>query len=758
MRVLGRQQIVINLPSGYLQSKSKYRQEGKTVRTMEHSVELGMRNGAVTLLIDSAPQPFTCFKVNENVELWQSLETVRNEMPDIAREGVNLCFIPVFIGWNGPGEYDFSDMDARICNVLDVYDRNTPPSGQKAAIVVRIQAAVFSPDWYVLGNLVDGEYTNKVHFRNFWGSSEPDEIPPGSRFVMRNPRYQEPYAVSPGDRFWDTHALDCLKAIVAHAKSQNYHDRIFGYLPCALSTNEWFLHSDSPDSCCDLSAPMQHAFFEYLREKGIDCSYQPVPTPRETYRKEELVLDPENSADRRVEEFSLFLNRRVAEIIGNFARTIKECYREKNKLVGFFYGYDIELSPVYNLSQSGHIALQRLLECPDIDFLCSPLQYRYRQDIRPFTFSQVHGSLADSMRLYGKMMFAEDDHWPAKGDLFARDEWHDKMYFRRNFASQAAHGHSMWWYANGSDWFSNPERHRWLGELHRAGMRELDMDRSPVAEIAVVMDDRSVSAIRPNPAFWREVLLHTYAGIYPAGAPFELFEQDAFLNRADHRKYKVVIFLNPYRLDKETLARIDALKCASRTLVFMGLAGKVFDSPEGKRSVCAANVRNLAGMEMKIAPHAMPLALWLDPDRTDFLQEKEDLRFGAEESYAGLLSVADPEAETIAFWCDGSTGMARKRFPDWTSVFIGGVRVPDKVWRKLFQDAGIHCYAQCEDVVSVNASLVSYTASSRGEKILTMPKPEILEDVFTGETIRTGKDGSCRFFLRRHETRVFFRK
>lgn len=724
---------------------------------MEHSIKLGMHNGAMAMFMDGVPQSFSHFKVNEDCDLKESLKTVSREMPDIARGGINLCWVPVFIGWDAPGKYDFSDMDARIRHTLEVYDRNTPKGAPEAALVIRIQAATFFPDWYVLGNMVDGQYTNKVCFRNLWGPSEPDEIPRERRFETRNPRYQEPYAVSPGDKFWDTHALDCLKAIVDHAKKQDYHDRVFGYLPCALSTNEWFLHSDSPDSCCDFSAPMQHSFFEYLQEKGVDCSYQPVPTPRETYRIKQLELDPEDLTDWRVEEFSLFLNNRVAEIIENFARTIKDFYREKNKLVGFFYGYDIELSAIYNLSQSGHIALRRLLDCPDIDFLCSPLQYRYRQDVRPFTFGQVHGTLADSMRLYNKLTFAEEDHWEARGDLFARDEWHDRMYLMQDFGTQATHGQYMWWYANGRECFANPERRRLVCDLNRIGMKQLGMDRSPVAEIAVIMDDRSVSAIRPNPMFWREVLLHTYAGIYPAGAPFELFELNAFLERADHSKYKTVIFLNLYRLDKKILDGVNALKSNGRTLIFMGLSGKIFDSPDGKRTVSATNSEKLIGMKMKTASAAMPFSLWIDPDRTDFLPQNEDLRFGSEDFYPGLLESDDPTAETIAFWCNGNPGMARKKFPAWTSVFIGGARVPDIVWRTLFKDAGVHCYAQCGDVASVNASMVTYTASARGGRVLSMPCRETLEDVFTGEKIRTNEDGSCRLSLKRHETRVFFR-
>lgn len=725
----------------------------------EHSASLGMHNGAMSLFIDGEVQPFTTVKVNEHHDLQIFKEITRDEIPRFARDGITICWIPIFIEWKGPGEYDFSGMDDRINHVLSAYDANTPENEPKVLIVIRIQAAVFFPKWYLEDRKVDGKYTNKVQFRNYWGASEPDEINyEKERYSTRNPRYGEPYAVSPGDKFWDTHAVDCLKAIVAHAKTQPYHERVIGYLHCALSTNEWFLHSDSPDSCCDFSAPTQRAFFDYLQEKGIDCTHEPVPTPRECFGKKDLLLNPGGEVDRRIEEFSIFLNRRVADIIENFSRVIKDCYKRNNKLVGCFYGYTMEISPTYNLAQSAHIAARRLMDSPHIDLFCTPVQYRYRQDVRPFTYGQVHGVVADSMRLHNKLVFAEDDHWPADHGLFSRDNWHDRMYFLRNFASVGTHGQSMWWYSIGYHWFKDPERCRWIAELHRIGKRAMEMDRSSVSEVAVVIDERSVSAIRPNPDFWKDAMLHTYAGIYPAGTPFEIFELQTFLDKADTARYKTVVFVNLFRTDDSILEKLERWKSGGRTLVFLGFAGIMRDDARNVRSITAESSSALTGFKMRKCAEKLPYSLWIDPDRIGFLSPKEDLRFGTEAIYPDLLCVEDPDAEAIAFLGDGSIGMARKNFADWTSVFAAASPLPDKVWRKLFTDAGVHCYALCGDVAYANASMVAYSASSWGEKTLTMPFPERLTDVFTGEKIVTDGKNTCRFHLRRHEVRIFFRE
>lgn len=746
----------------------------------EHEVKIAPYRNAPTLFIDGEAQNFTTFKINENPDLKMMLESAGNEMPGIAEQDIDLCFVPIFIDWKGPGEYDFSDMDARINAVIREYAAGAGPDTPEIKIVIRIQAAVFLPEWYLRGNMVDGEYTNKIRFNNFWGRSEPVEVQWEQHFATRNPGYGEPFAISPCDRFWDTYAIDCLKAIVEHAKSQPYHEKVFGYLHCALSTNEYFLHSDSPNSCCDFSVPTQRRFHEYLLKKAHTTSCLPVPTPHEVFDKRSLFLDPSDETESRIEEFSLFLNDRVADIIANFSQTIKSMYPEKNKLVGCFYGYTMELSPIYNLSQCGHIASRRLMKNPDIDFFCCPLQYRYRADNGDFTFCQLLGAFADSMKLHGKLAFGEDDHVVSSfHDLSSRDPWHDEMFFRRNFAAIATHGQNMWWYSLGANWFADAGRRRIIGELHKIAGELMKRDRSGAAEVACVIDERSISAIRPNPDFWRKTLLDTVANLYPAGTQFDIFELETFLEKADHARYKVVIFPNLFLLDEATLAKVRKLRSAGRTLIFMEFPGVMRDDAEGKRTISSQNASELIGMAMRFSDEGpgdaniasgsgmagMPVSfsgklnnvLWLDPERDLLLDGTTDLRFGHAAIYEKLLRVEDETAEKLAYHCDGSVGMARKKFADHTTVFISAPEVPAVIMRKLFTDAGVHCYAECGDVFYINASLAAYVSSSYGEKVMTFPAPETLTDVFTGETLSTGEDLRIRLKLKRHETRLFYR-
>jgi len=113
--------------------------------------------------------------------------------------------------------------------------------------------------------------------------------------------------------------------------------------------------------------------------------------------------------------------------------------------------------------------------------------------------------------------------------------------------------------------------------LHQVGLEALSRDRSSVAEVAVVIDERSVSAMRCNPAAHSQILTRAHAAFFTTGAPFEWFELRSFLNDPAASRFKVVVFLNLFRLDESILAGVEKLKSGGRTLCFSYAAGFLDD-------------------------------------------------------------------------------------------------------------------------------------------------------------------------------------
>ena len=712
----------------------------------------GRHHGGMSLFLDGVPQPSTFFKITETADTESFLKSAHIEIPAMANHGVNLCWVPSFLGWRGPGDYDFSDFDRRVGTVLKLYDEHTPPGAPPARVGIRLQASIFHPKWYIDAHRDrNGAPTNLIEWRNPWGRiSTPEQIHSGDSTV----------AISLGDQFWDTHAEECVRAIIKHARASSYANRIFGWLPCAMNTNEWFIRTFEPRASCDFSAPTQQAFREYLIGRGLSPTANPVPAPQ-------VCANPGNGEflagtdGRLVEEFSLWMNQRVADIALNIARTIREATADSPKLIGLFYGYCVELSYFQDLAQSGHLALDRVLDSPHVDFLCSPCSYRFRSDECDYRPISVLGPFADSAASRDKLVFAEDDHFPVfqrtrHPGMSSRDRWHDEMTFRNALGRALTSGQQLWWYSLGGTWFREAQRQNIVGRLHRMGLEAIMRDRSPVAEVAVVVDERSISAMRLNAPFQRELILESFGACAASGIPVECHELRSFLDHTDHSRFKAVVFLNLFLADAERLAKIDLLKSAGRTLIFQFAPGLLTGGP-GERAFSVEQASRLVGITLGEADGEVPLTVWMDPDRVP-MTEGDDIRFGMnnpELPTSPVLAVTDPRAAPLGFLHADQVGFARRRHADWTAVFCAPPNIPSAVLRTLFKEAGVAIYADSNEVLYANRSMLVVCASSRGEKILVLPNQPELVDALTGERLLPVK-GKYALFMKRHETRIFW--
>ena len=110
-------------------------------------------------------------------------------------------------------------------------------------------------------------------------------------------------------------------------------------------------------------------------------------------------------AERPLIDFAEFQQEMMADCVCHFARTVREATGGK-RLVVFFYGYVFEFGAIHNgPATAGHYALRRVLDCPDIDVLCSPISYFDRG----LGQSAPAMTAAESIALAGKMWLYEDD-------------------------------------------------------------------------------------------------------------------------------------------------------------------------------------------------------------------------------------------------------------------------------------------------------------------------------------------------------------
>ena len=95
----------------------------------------------------------------------------------------------------------------------------------------------------------------------------------------------------------------------------------------------------------------------------------------------------------------------MADLICESAHAVKQATGGR-KLVLFFYGYLFEFADLQMAgTNSGHYDLRKVLDCPDIDFLCSPISYYDRST----DGTAPAMTAAESVALAGKIWVMEDD-------------------------------------------------------------------------------------------------------------------------------------------------------------------------------------------------------------------------------------------------------------------------------------------------------------------------------------------------------------
>ncbi|MBQ3590465.1 MAG: hypothetical protein II979_00875, partial [Clostridia bacterium] len=345
---------------------------------------------------------------------------------------------------------------------------------------------------------------------------------------------------------WAAETKRLLGLFIDHVENAPYREHIIGYQLAGGNTEEWF----SFDMKGSVGKRSAEAFARYCRDRNL--------------------------ADTE-ETLQAFYSEMVAGRIMEFSAFAKE-KTEHRLVVGCFYGYTLECTHFTTC----HHALRRILACPDVDFICSPVSYA---KTRPVGIDHACMLPVDSLKQHGKLYFAENDtrtHLSqAPNELphynspiwFGPDPEKTCEIIRMHFSRALTHGHAMWWFDMWGGWYDD-DRYRSLLEKCREICEEaLQEDRTSSAETAVFIDERAYAqkdCVRNLPYEIRIPLGHI-------GTPYDIYLIDDYPAVRD--QYKACIFLCPAATDRLTEAAADA-----------GERGLVIDAAHG--GISAGEIRS----------------------------------------------------------------------------------------------------------------------------------------------------------------------
>jgi len=658
--------------------------------------------GAPTLHIDGQPTAAFLFVSDNHDDLPRHLE--------MAKAGIHL-----YCDWFGtsghsdlghvaPDVYDYTEFDVYFARLLEA-----------------------DPDAYFLPHI---GVTPPI----WWQTANPHEL------CLYADGSHGPQSFA--SEKWRREVAEDLRRLIAHLQTAPYADRIIGYVPYSGYSAEWQSWGLWENHLADYSPPALRAFRAWLRRKYEDeaalrrawadpaVTFETAAMPDEKLRHSAahgVFRDP--VAERRTIDFYDFLQDLTADAIATICRATKEACGRRS-LVGTYYGYLTQHQ--MRQQDSSHLALSKVLESGDVDFLMSPPMYTGRELGGTSTFMSV----CDAVRLRGKLWLSEADYrtsLSSAGAGYGRADTLDasRAVLLREFGEVLTKRQAVSWYDMEGGWLGDPAILSDLGHM-RSVMQESIAPRKPFhSDVAVFIDERSFLYTRPHDLN-RALACQTIVDMPRVGVAWDAYLLTDFL-RADLPSYKLYLCLNAFFVPDPLREAIHRKAAATgATVLWIYAPGYCTDTGLSVEVMKALTGVGVQAEERELAPVLKPTDHTLCPRELDATQAS-----GIAVSPA--FRVDDPSAQVIALRAsDGAPAVALQRMTGWTSIYSASYNLPPNLLRSLARAAGCHVYLETGDPLYADNAFICIHAAKEGEKTVTLARTARVTNAMTGQTVSMG--------------------
>jgi len=671
-------------------AEARVRVEGATPRLPEASVR--PHQGRPTFHLDGRPTTWHGYA---------SYDYQPGNVSDFARHGANVFCMPVSTGGHvhnigaspltPDGEWDFTEIDEKVCQSLQ-----DNPAG---LLFPRVNLAL----------------------PRQWAHAHPDEVclvesEAGLLPWEEGDAYPAPSIAS---LVWLRDQEEALRRVIRYCLSRPWASRIAGFWITGEVTEEWFHWACNDKAYADYSAPAQARFGDWLRSRGVPVS-DDAPIPDQATRDcGDWDVYPEDAPHRLAALYHRHLSELTSEVIGHFARVVKEESRGRS-LVGTFHGYVIQLAGEPRQALAGHFDARRYLDDPNIDYVAGiPLH-----DFRMLTNGYNPYVIAyESVAAAGKLYVNENDlfSWLHPGPWHVHYDEEDPFggavaMHRRNLAADAVRGAMSQRFSLMSTWHRNDALQEEF-QRHTAISRvALNVDRTPAVEVAFIVDDTSF-AWAPPASTWlhgtNKLMLHA---VGKAGAPVGVWLLSDLDRLPDG--IRLVIVASAIAAKDEDLAKLSAmLRGGARSVVAVGPIGLVSPRTGEWRP---EKPGQLLGLPIEVVDERLPVGV-LDAT-TPVSSYPETARPRAQASSPGRFRYPDGMAASAE----------RQLAAGGRLVWLGAPPLAPELWRQWIEAAGAHCYAPTGFFVHAARDIVSVTAPAAGRAVVRFPDEVEARDLFDG--------------------------
>ncbi|BCX03513.1 MAG: hypothetical protein KatS3mg053_1451 [Candidatus Roseilinea sp.] len=496
----------------------------------------------------------------------------------------------------------------------------------------------------------------------------------------------------------------------------------------------------------DVSQPMTRAFREWLRRKyrgdeGLrkawnhaDATLAGAEVPGTAERRTTcggIFRDPQR--EQKVIDYFECHHDTVADTLLHFCKAVKESW-PRPLVTGVFYGY------LFNLfdrsATGGHLAIQKVLESPFVDYVSAPQSY-LKEHRRMGGTGQSRG-VVDSARLHGKLFLDEMDQAThtekmreGYTDQVTENLQDDMVIVRRNMTMPFVRGMGMWFYdfgpTNVCGWWSDPS----LLDDIRKSKEVLDRYYSEPfhsnSDVLFVVDAMVFTCLasdgQSDPITETLCVNSASTSAYLSGVGVDfvyLFD----LDRVNPDAYRAVIFANCFRLTDHDRKTINKFKSKRRHLIWYYAPG--FNNGS---TLNAGHITDVCQISVKPAEIGSPVVQTFSIDGDHSYRTTTDVPKARQRGAIPCFVVDDPQATALG-WEHQSRAvtMARKDASEWISWFCSLPVTDPKALSDLLRCCGAHIYqSEAGDLVQDGSGVLLFHSATPGEKKLFLRNGKTIE-------------------------------
>ena len=370
---------------------------------------------------------------------------------------------------------------------------------------------------------------------------------------------------------WREMTKQYLVDFLAQTESR-YGARIDAYILACGQTDEWMDYGAERSS-----RAKDNAYALWRQQEGLPSATWPSFDAFDSAAFENRIRDPKK--ERETLDALRFEQRLIADGIVEFATLAKEHVAE-GKEIGVFFGYILELTG-WRANGCGHLAYERVMASPSVDFFISPGTYSER------LMGGGSGSMApnETVRLAGKRRLHETDHrtttYNAALNEFVgislhaqwQSEDEDVAGLRREMCFALIDRASIWFFDMWGGCFQSDRALANVATMKRVWDSDVGRQGAPVAEILLVVDPQSAERVNGREPKSAAVYHALRNRLNHVGAPFAVCSFND-LTKEDLSRVKLAILPGSFYLTPERRATLrETLLRDGRTVLWLGPCG-----------------------------------------------------------------------------------------------------------------------------------------------------------------------------------------